>query len=139
MKPSRKVVAAFVAVFVMGAIVGVLNESLFYDMRFPRFLSGTNDPASMTTRINQNLVKKYNLSDDQQKKIAPLTQAMAQRLYQLRRQFGADFIATLDDYHEKVAAEMTPNQRADYAKLNEERRKRAMDMLLPDQAPAPSP
>lgn len=130
--PSRKITAAFIGVFVVGVLVGWLNATSIYETRFSGFLNRTGDPVNLANRFNQKYTMDYQLSADQQAKIAPLTQDVAQRLYQLRHQFGADIISTLDDFHAKVAEQMTPDQRAAYAKANEDRKKRMTALLLSD-------
>jgi len=107
----------------------------FTDQRLSKFFTHTNDPAGMAQRFNQRLVTDYHMSDEEQARIKPLTAAMAQRIFELRRKFGADIIATFDDYHQQVAAQMTPEQREAYQKLNAERRQRMTEMLLPDAKP----
>jgi len=134
--PSRKLSAAFFGVFLIGAAVGALVLISFSDMRFTRFLTSTSDPISMAARINQKYVKEYQLSADEQARIAPLTQQMTQQLYMTRRQFGVDIIATLDDYHRKIGEQMSPEHRAAFEKANIDRKKWMSTMLLLDQPAA---
>lgn len=134
--PSRKVAGAFLGVFLIGAIVGGLLVTTFQDLRLSHFLVSTSDPKSMAAHINQKYVREYNLTADEQARIAPLTQEMTQRLYLTRRQFGVDIIATLDDYHRQIGDRMLPEHREAFQKANEDRRKRMGGMLLLDSPPA---
>ena len=134
MLPSRKITAAFAAIFFIGALVGAMITWDLTVSKLPGFLKRTGDPASMADRINQKYIKDYQLTPDEQSRIAPLTKEMAQRLYHIRSKFAVDIISTLDDYHGKVAEQMTPAQCAAYEKANEERKKRMSAMLLPDQS-----
>jgi len=136
--PLRKVTASFIGVFIIGVAVGWLNASLWSDTKFINFLNRTNDPVSMANRINQKYLNEYQLTPDEQTRIAPLTKELAQHLYQLRHQFGTDIIATLDEFHQKIAKEMTPAQREMYAKANEDRKSRMVSLLLAD-PPKPDP
>jgi uncharacterized membrane protein len=136
MLPSRKIAAAFVGVFLIGAIVGGLLVFTLQDMRLSNFLTHTSDPKTMAARLNQKYAREENLTADEQARIAPLTQDMAGQLYQLRRRFGLDIIATLDDYHQRIGAEMTPEHRRLFDQANEQRKKRMSAMLLLDPAPA---
>jgi hypothetical protein len=136
--PSRKIGAAFVGVFLIGATVGALLVTTFQDMRFPRFLTMTGNPTSMGARINQKYLKEYQLSPAEEARVAPLTQDMADHLYLIRRQFGVDILATLDDYHQKIGEQMTPDHRSAFEKTNEERKKRMSSILLLD-APGAAP
>jgi uncharacterized membrane protein len=134
--PSRKITAAFIGVFLIGAAVGALLLISFSDLRFSRFLTSTSDPKSMATRINLKYLKEYHLSPDEQARIAPLTQQMTQQLYVTRRQFGVDIMATLDDYHRKIGEQMSPEHREAFEKANVERKKRMSATLLLDPSAA---
>jgi hypothetical protein len=134
--PSRNVIAIFLFVFLIGTVVGGLLVKAFEDIRFSQFLVHTADPKSMATRINQKYAMEYQLTPDEMTRIEPLTQEMTQQLYLTRRQFGVDIIATLDEYHGKIGAQMLPEHRAIYEKANVERRQRMSSMLLLDQTPA---
>jgi len=133
MLPARKIIAAFIGVFLMGALVGWLVALDLTDTKLSHFFQTTSDPDSMAARINQKYVKDYQLTPDEQSRIAPLTEEMTRQLYQDKRQFGIGVMATLDDYHGKIAEQMTPDQRALYEKANDERKKRMNSMLLLDQ------
>jgi hypothetical protein len=139
MLPTRKIMFTFVGVFVIGAVVGGMITWDFTDLKFSRFLKRTSNPESMEARINQKYTQQYGLSADEQKRIAPLAKAMAQKLYDARHHFGADIVATLNDYHQQIAAQMTPEHRAAYEKDNVERMKLVNGILLPDASnPEPS-
>jgi uncharacterized membrane protein len=133
MLPSRKISAIFVATFLIGALAGGLATWDMTDTKLSGFLKKTSDPDSMTTRINQKNLKDYQLTPDEQSRIEPLTRAMAQRLYQIRRQFAVDILSTLDDYHQKVSEQLSATQREAYDKATVERKKRMSSMLLLDQ------
>ena len=134
MRLTRKITAEFIGVFLIGALAGGLVTWSYTDTRLSTFMSRTNDPDSMVARIDKKYADEYHLTPDEQSRIEPLTKEMTRRLYQIRRQFGVDVIATLDDYHGKIAEQMDPTQREAYEKANEERKKRMSVMLLPDQS-----
>ena len=137
--PSRKIAAAFAAIFLMGALAGGLVTWDLTDTKLSGFMKKTTDPDSMAARIDQKYVKDYQLTPDQQSRIEPLTKDMTQHLYRIRSQFAVDIISTLDDYHGKVAELMTPTQREAYEKANAERKQRMSSMLLLNQSsPTPS-
>jgi hypothetical protein len=134
MLASPKLAAAFIGIFVVGGGVGALITQYFEDKQLSTFFQHTSDPDGWVAHINDKYTKQYDLTVDEQNQIKPLTKEMAQHLYQLRRQFGLDVIAALDDYHEKVAAQMTPEQRAAYEADNLARKKRMTGMLLFDES-----
>jgi hypothetical protein len=131
MIPTRKLAAMFLCVFVLGVVAGGLLALNFGDMRFSAFLNRTGDPSSFAQRLDKKLATQYQLSPGEQVKIAPLTQQMAKNLYQIRRKFADDVLATLDNSHARIGAQMTPEHRAAYAKDIAAKRQRAASMLLP--------
>jgi hypothetical protein len=133
--PSRKLSAMFLCVFALGVVAGVLLDTNVRDMRFSQFLNRTVDPTKLAQRLDGKLAEQYHLDAAEQARIAPLTKEMAQNLYQVRRKFADDVLATLDDSHAKIGAQMTPDQRAAYAKDNVGRRQRAEALLLPAAVP----
>jgi hypothetical protein len=136
MFPSRKIIAAFVGVFIMGAAVGALLITTFQDGRLTKFLASTGDPKSMAARINAKYAKEENLTPEELARIAPLTEEMTQHLYEQRRQFGIDIISTLKEYHEKIGDQMTPEHRQAFQLANQERERRMSALLLLDDASA---
>ena len=138
LRPTRALTALFVGTFLVGGAVGALLDTVFQDMTLTDFLQRTSDPAAMAARINQKYQDQYHLTPEEQKKIQPLTADMAKHLYNVRRRFGVDVISTLDDYHRRIGAQMTPDHQAAYQKANAIRRQRMTQMLLLDPPPAPA-
>ena len=131
MIPSRKLAAMFLCVFVLGGIAGALIVWNFSPMRFSDFLNRTSDPDSLARRIDSKLAAQYNLSADEQARIAPESRQLADNLYHVRQQFADQVLATIDTAHEKIGAQMDADHRAAYLKDNVARRARAAAMLLP--------
>jgi uncharacterized membrane protein len=137
MRASRKLIGEFAAVFLIGAIVGGLLVWDYTDTTLAQFMSKSSDPDSViVSRINQKYVQEYHLSADELNRIQPLIREMAQHTSQIRRQFGVDILANLDDYHEKIAQQLTPEHRAAYEKATQEKRNQLSALLLPDQGPS---
>ncbi len=134
MRPTRKIIADFIGVFLIGALAGGLATWSYTDTRLSTFMSRTNDPDSMAARIDKKYADEYHLTPDEQSRIDPLTREMTRRLYQFRHQFGVDVIVTLDDYHRKIAAQLNPEHRAAYEKAIAEHEKKLTSVLLPDQS-----
>jgi hypothetical protein len=131
MLPSRKLAATFFCVFLLGALTGGLLFWSLADLRFNDFLNRTSDPKKLADRLDQKLTAQYHLDADEQKRIAPLTQEMAQNLYALRHQFATDVLDSIDKSHEKIAGKMNPDHSAAYQKDNDDRHKRAAAVLMP--------
>ena len=133
MRPTRKIVAEFVGVFLVGALAGGLLVSSTTDTPLMAFMNkAANKPDAIVARINKKYAQDFNLSPDEIAKIQPLVQDMAQHIYQARHQFGLDILSTLDDYHAKIAAQLTPEHRDVYEKAMVDRRKQLSAVLLPD-------
>jgi hypothetical protein len=132
MLSSRKLTLSFVGTFLIGAAAGALLMWDLTDTQLARFMNKTNDSETMQSRINQRYAKDYQLTPEQQAKIAPLVNEMSQHLTQVRRQFAVDILGTLDDYHQKIGQQMTPDQRAAYDKSNAARKQRLSALLLID-------
>jgi hypothetical protein len=118
MASSRKIVAEFVGVFLIGGLAGGLLTCYFTDTSLSTFiLTRTTDPAALEARIE---------------KIKPLIQQMTQDLYKTRHEFGVDIMGTLDRYHSEMAAQMTPEHRAAYEAKMMDRRDKLRALLLND-------
>jgi len=138
MRPTRKIIVEFIGVFLIGALAGGLVTISCTDTQLSTFMSRSHDPDSTVVRLNKKYTEQYHLTPDELKRVQPLTSEMAQQIYQVRHQFGLDVMATLDKYHQEIAAQMTPEHRAAYEKAIEEHRKNLKSVLLPDQSsPAP--
>jgi uncharacterized membrane protein len=138
MASSRKIIAEFIGVFLIGAVAGALVFWCYNDTQISSFMSRTADPDKLVERINQRYADQYHLTPEELARIKPLTQEMAQHIYQVRHQFGVDIISTLDDYHTQIAAQLTPEHRAVYAAAMADRKKKLSALLLTDQG-SPTP
>ena len=135
MCPTRKIIAEFIAVFLIGALAGGFVTWSYTDTQLSTFMSRTNDgPDNMVARLNKKYADEYHWTPDEISRVQPQVKEMAQRIYQVRHQFGLDIMSTLDEYHEKIAAQLTSEHRAAYEKITGERKKKLSGLLLPDQS-----
>jgi uncharacterized membrane protein len=135
MRPTHKIIGDFVGVFLIGALAGGLVTWSVTDTQLSTFMSrAAATPDSMVARIDKKYVDDYHLTPDEINRIQPTVKEMAQHLYQVRHQFGLDVMATLDEYHEKIAEQLTPEHRAAYEKAIADRRNKLNSLLLPDQS-----
>jgi uncharacterized membrane protein len=132
MRPTRKIVAEFIGVFLIGSLAGGLVTWSYTDTQLSSFMSRSNSPESMVARINLKYESDYNLTPEELNRIQPDILAMARHIYLVRHQFGLDILSTLDEYHHKIAAQLTPEHRAAYEAAQEARKKKMTAMLLPD-------
>jgi uncharacterized membrane protein len=134
MRTTRKIIADFIGVFLIGAMAGGLVTWSYTDTQLSSFMTRTNNPDSFVVRINKKYSDEYHLTPDELNRIQPAIKEMAQHIYQVRHQFGLDVMATLDEYHQKIAAQLTPEHRAAYEKAVADRKKKLNSMLLLDQS-----
>jgi uncharacterized membrane protein len=134
MRPTRRLVAEFIGVFLMGGLAGGLLTWSVTDTQLTSFMSRTNDPDAFVARIDKKYADEYHLTPDEIARIQPTVKEMAQRIYQVRHEFGLDIMATLDEYHRKIAAQLTPEHRAAYEKAIAEHEKKLNSLMLPDQS-----
>jgi uncharacterized membrane protein len=138
MSSSRKIIAEFVGVFLIGALAGGLVVWFHDDQPLTEAMSHWNNPDTLEARIDKKYADDYHLTDDEMARIQPLTKQMTQDLYKTRHQFGVDIIDTLDRYHTEIAAQLTPEHRAVYEANMADRRNKLSALLLSDQS-SPSP
>lgn len=136
---TRKIIAEFVGVFLIGALAGGLVVWLFNDEPLTTVMSHWNNPDTLEARINKKYADDYHLTDDEMAKIKPLTKQMAQDLYKIRHQFGDDILSTLDRYHSEIAAQLTPEHRAAYEAAMAVRTKKLSLLLNSDQSSPSAP
>jgi uncharacterized membrane protein len=134
MRPTRKIVAEFIGVFLIGALAGGLVTWSYTDNQLSSFMSRTNDPEAFDARINKKYADDYHLTPEELARIQPQIKEMAQHIYLVRHQFGLNMMSTLDDYHQQIAAQLNPEHREAYEAAVAERKKKLGALLLLDQS-----
>lgn len=134
MRPTRKIVAEFIGVFLIGGLAGGVLTWAYTDTQLSSFMTRSNSPEGLVARISSRYETDYHLTPEEMQKIQPDIAAMARHIYLVRHQFGVDILSTLDEYHGKIAAELTPEHRAIYEAAQADRKKKMTAMLLPDPA-----
>jgi hypothetical protein len=114
MANTRKLIAQFLGVFVIGALAGGLISYTLPDSSLATAMSRWNNADSLEARINSKYVNEYHLTPDEMEKIKPLTKQLAQDIYKIRHQFGVDMVDTLNRDHAAIAAQLTPEHKAAY-------------------------
>jgi uncharacterized membrane protein len=135
MRPTRKIVADFIGVFLIGGLAGGLVTWSVTDTQLSTFMSrAANKPDSIAARLSKKYADDYHFTPDELNRIQPIINEMAQQMYDVRHKFGVDIMATLDKYHEQIAEQLTPEHRAAYEAAVAEKRKKLNNLLLPDQS-----
>jgi uncharacterized membrane protein len=133
-RTTRKIIVDFIGVFLIGALAGGLVTWSYTDTQLSSFMTRTNDPNTFVVRVNKKYADEYHLSADELSRIQPQIKEMAQQIYQVRHQFGVDMMAKLDEYHQKIAEQLTPEHRAAYEKAMADHKKQLGGILLLDQS-----
>ncbi len=139
MANSRKLVAEFIGVFLIGALAGGLLTSSLSDTPLTTAMSRWNNPDLLESRINAKYEQDYQLTPDEMAKIKPLTRQLAQDLYKVRHQFGVDILTTLNRDHAAIAEQLTAEHRAIYeSKMTDLTSKLSTDLLGDQSSPTPN-
>jgi len=134
MANSRKLIAEFIGVFLIGGLAGGLLTSSLSETPLTTAMSRWNKPDALEARINAKYEHDYQLTPDEMAKIKPLTKQLAQDLYKIRHQFGVDIVSTLNHDHAAIA-----EQRAAYeSKTTELTNKLSADLLGDQSSPTPT-
>ncbi|HEX4141485.1 MAG TPA: hypothetical protein VHY09_14140 [Candidatus Methylacidiphilales bacterium] len=134
MANTRKLIAQFVGVFVIGALAGGLVSYSLSDTSLTMAMSHWNNADALEARINARYISDYHLTPDEMEKIKPLTKQLAQDLYKIRHQFGVDVIDTLNRDHAAIAAQLTPEHRSVYEAKMTDRTDKLSAALMGDQS-----
>jgi uncharacterized membrane protein len=134
MRPTRKIIAEFIAVFLIGSVAGGFVTWYFTDNQLSTFMSkAAEKPDSMVARLDKKYSEEYHLTPEELDRIHPILVEMARQMYQIRHQFGADVITTVDKYHQEIADQLSPEHKAVYEAAMAERHKKLSMLLLTDQ------
>jgi hypothetical protein len=139
MVSSRKIIAEFLGVFLIGAVTGGLVESTFSTRKIDQFMSRTNNPSVMVALVQKRYANDFKFTPDEIAKTQPLTSDMIKEIFRVRHRFGVDMLGTLDKYHAEIAAQLTPEHRAIYEQKMADRRKELAALLLLDRDESESP
>jgi hypothetical protein len=134
MANTRKLVAQFVGVFVIGALAGGLLTNSLSDTSLTMAMSHWNNADALEARIYAKYASDYQLTPEELQKIKPLTKQLAQDLYKIRHQFGVDVVDTLNRDHAAIAAQLNPEHRAAYEAKMTDRTGKLSAALLGDQS-----
>lgn len=83
------------------------------------------EPRRMANALLGRMTKRLNLTDEQRKKIEPYLQESGRQLREIQTETRDRARAIIEATHEKIQAELTPEQQTEFAKMREEQSKRA--------------
>ena len=102
-----KLIAGFLLVFVAGGLTGAFVAAA--TTRHYLFAAGHHRIAA--ERMRERLKSELNLTPEQMAKISPVVDKAAAQLEDIRRDTASRVRNVFADTHEKIAADLTPEQR----------------------------
>ncbi len=143
---ARKAAIAYlVATFLAGAVAGAALG--YFRGRQPVFRP--QSPEAMLEKSRTRLITDLGLTPDQLQKVDPILKERAAALKKARDESMQQFRALMDQYHQRVAALLTPEQQVKYEARRQEREKKwhrdgsgdrnAGDRNVRDKRPDPLP
>ncbi len=135
MRGTRKIIAEFIGVFVIGALAGGLLTWSYTDRELTSFMARTNNQDALVARITKKYVEEFHLTPEEMARVQPLVREMAQHIYQVRHRFSVDILGVGDEYHQKIAQQLNPEHRTVYEKSIADRRQQLTTLLQLDPTP----
>lgn len=115
-----KVMLALVALFALGAATG----SVITLKVVKRAIEGRTNPERMSQSLLGEYQRRLKLTPEQVDKIKPILQRTGREMWELRSEMSGRTFQVIRASHEEIAAELTPEQREEFARLNKEMRER---------------
>ncbi len=103
-------------VFAAGMVVGIVGTRIGVRLYLLRML---RNPVLVRERIERDLVKRLQLTPEQQPKVHQILVDSQGRIRDLRREFQPQFAAILKDAQDQIDAQLTPEQRLRFEKYRE--------------------
>ena len=115
-----KVMLALVALFALGAATG----SVITLKVVKRAIEGRTNPERLSQSLLGEYQRRLKLTPEQVDKIKPILQRTGREMRDLRSEMAGRTFQVIRASHEEIAAELTPEQREEFARLNKEMRER---------------
>jgi Spy/CpxP family protein refolding chaperone len=148
MAKTWQVVAAFIGIFIAGTFTGgLLALRIARQLTPPRppgFNQGQGAVDQFAPAQLRNFAEQLNLTTDQREKIRPILQRSGEALRRLRQDTQHETREILERMHDRVAAELTPEQLVKFDEIRERQRQRMMEQMQerknhPNQPPGGRP
>ena len=115
-----KVVLALVALFLLGAATGTVITLKVVK----RVIEGRTNPERMSQSLLQEYQRRLRLTPEQIERIRPILQRTGREMWGLRTEMAGRTFQVIRLSHEEIAAELQPEQREEFARVNKEMRER---------------
>lgn len=115
-----KVVLALAALFLLGAATGTVITLKIVK----RVIEGRTNPERMSQSLLQEYHRRLRLTPEQVERIRPILQRTGREMWELRTEMAGRTFQVIRLSHEEIAAELAPEQREEFARVNKEMRER---------------
>jgi len=136
-----KLIAGFILVFVAGGVTGGFVAASCIRQYF---LAGRHHEVA-ADRMRERLKSQLNLTPEQVAKISPIIEKTTAQLEEIRKDTAGRVHETFSNFHQQVAADLTPEQRTKFEELRQrhhrmmERFHRRRGNMPPPSSASPSP
>ena len=115
-----KIILALVGLFALGAATG----SVITLKVVKRVIEARTNPERMSQSLLGEYQRRLKLTPEQVEKIRPILQRTGREMWELRTEMSGRTFQVIRLSHEDIAAELTPEQREEFTRLNRETRER---------------
>ncbi len=115
-----KVTLALLGLFLLGAATGAVVTLKVVK----RYIESRTNPERMSQSLLQEYQRRLRLTPEQVERIRPILQRTGREMWELRTEMAGRTFQVIRLSHEEIAAELLPEQREEFARVNKEMRER---------------
>jgi Spy/CpxP family protein refolding chaperone len=130
-----KLAAGFLLVFIAGGMTG----AFIWSSHARHLFLGPPHSGALAHRMGERLRSELKLTPDQFTKIGPIIDQTASKLEAIRIETARRVSQTMADAHQQMAADLTPEQRAKLAAIEQQHRQHSRHRGFPPPAGEPPP
>ncbi len=115
-----KVILALLGLFLLGAATGTAVTLKVVK----RYIEARTNPERMSQAMLQEYHRRLRLTPEQVDRIRPILQRTGREMWELRTEMAGRTFQVIRLSHDEIAAELQPEQREEFARVNQEMRAR---------------
>ncbi len=119
-----RIAVLFLMVFAVGAVAGSIATKFYIRHQLQNMMHG--NLSKRKTRIIRVLSRRLDLTPEQRRKIERIITQSQKRLIELRNKHFSEVSRIFDETSEKIKAELTPAQQAEFDKMYAKLKRRGM-------------
>jgi len=134
-----KIWTACIAIFVAGAVSGILGTGMVIKHHFDSFGRGPEFREKLQGKIIGHLQNELDLPDSQMPPIIIEVEKTMDKMHEFRRQNGPKLRAILDDGVRRVKTHLSPEKQAELDEMVKNHRHRKFSLFRLPPPPPPGP